>query len=503
MNHTVALQKIKRLRQRDDTRYARRVRLDGAFLGDYNGVVETDRPHYAYVIKWNGEVEEVFNPSVPPIPGLRVWVGDDPLNPGLRQVLGICQAYSDPVYAPLAAHAETHQWPNLDTLYIRGEQIMPGMVSALSGMTVRVQGVLVVSPAGWAKGESADLDLSAYRPATGARWGVIELTSAGALQVTTGATVEAIESLTEAAIPLVNGRALAAVRLYENQGAILQSLYTSDIRDLRWGGQQIGASIEVDTSSFDGILSAADDTLQKALDTIDDHQHTVAFSEDLTSQIDGIVDTFALSLTPYFGEAAVYYNGVRQNHAAGHYAIAGVALTMGFIPAVGDTLYVDYLLTGTSLVIVAVEDAPNDGLPYVRVHGAWQQVVTGVLQLVPGTKSTTSATYVDVDATNAKISFVKQNASTQLIIDIGMSLYSTATNTGFLIGINDGTTDYDVINGFINPASSHSYPSGTIAIAGLAAGTYTLKLRWKRRSGSGTLTTGADDNISIRVEESA
>jgi len=43
----------------------------------------------------------------------------------------------------------------------------------------------------------------------------------------------------------------------------------------RWvnGGELLAEFILVDTSNFDGILSAADDTVQKALDTIDDHNH--------------------------------------------------------------------------------------------------------------------------------------------------------------------------------------------------------------------------------------
>jgi hypothetical protein len=34
--------------------------------------------------------------------------------------------------------------------------------------------------------------------------------------------------------------------------------------------------IDVDTAGFDGVLSAADDTVQKALDTLDDHAHGAA-----------------------------------------------------------------------------------------------------------------------------------------------------------------------------------------------------------------------------------
>ena len=69
--------------------------------------------------------------------------------------------------------------------------------------------------------------------------------------------------------------ALWGVKLYENQEIISISTTGSDMIDLRFSPMSIGAgsvsasSVTTTTTDFDGILSAADDTVQKALDTLD------------------------------------------------------------------------------------------------------------------------------------------------------------------------------------------------------------------------------------------
>lgn len=124
-----------------------------------------------------------------------------------------------------------------------------------------------------------------------------------------------------------------------------------------------------------------------------------------------------------------------------------------------------------------------------------------VLNIVAAAKTTTSASYADHDATNSILAFTKLQASTDLLVEISATLFSTGANTHVKFGIYDGTTDHDVASLFINPATTHMPVSGFVKISGLAAGSYTLKLRWLRSAGSGTLTTNADDRICIKAME--
>jgi len=50
------------------------------------------------------------------------------------------------------------------------------------------------------------------------------------------------------------------------------------------------SEVIVDTASFGGVLSGADDSVQKALDTIDDHTHTASDVTDFDSSVQGAID---------------------------------------------------------------------------------------------------------------------------------------------------------------------------------------------------------------------
>ena len=127
--------------------------------------------------------------------------------------------------------------------------------------------------------------------------------------------------------------------------------------------------------------------------------------------------------------------------------------------------------------------------------------VIGVTSIVAASKTTTSSSYVDHDAVNSKLVFEKLNAETSVLILIDFSLYTTVASVTGTIGINDGTNDIDVIPFTINPANQHTSVSGGKKISGLATGTYTFNLRWKRNSGTGTFTTDAGDRVYISAQE--
>lgn len=121
------------------------------------------------------------------------------------------------------------------------------------------------------------------------------------------------------------------------------------------------------------------------------------------------------------------------------------------------------------------------------------------------TLSTTSASYVDI--VNATKSFTKIGASADsdlIISGVGVSGFSTVGTTEFAVGVNVNGVDRDVTKLNMNSANVHTaLPTGAIRITGLAAGTYTVKLRAKRNSGTGTLTIDAGDAVSFVMEERA
>jgi hypothetical protein len=118
--------------------------------------------------------------------------------------------------------------------------------------------------------------------------------------------------------------------------------------------------------------------------------------------------------------------------------------------------------------------------------------------------STTSATYVDI--TNASKSFTKLGAAadSDLIVELSLSLYSTVNATVVKLGVNVNSADSDVSIMPINTANAHeTMPTGAVRIAGLGAGTYTVKARALRVSGTGTVTIDTNDTVTMVIQERA
>jgi len=120
------------------------------------------------------------------------------------------------------------------------------------------------------------------------------------------------------------------------------------------------------------------------------------------------------------------------------------------------------------------------------------------------TLSTTSGTYVDI--VNATKSFTKAGAAadSDLIVWASVSGFSTVGTTEFAVGVNVNGVDRDLTKIIFNAANAHgTLPTGAVRITGLAAGTYTVKLRAKRNSGTGTLTIDAGDTVTFGMQERA
>lgn len=118
-----------------------------------------------------------------------------------------------------------------------------------------------------------------------------------------------------------------------------------------------------------------------------------------------------------------------------------------------------------------------------------------------GTKTTTSSSYADVDGASMEVTIDKKLADTDVLIDLRFSFYATAVPSRLVLGVSESGTDYEVHSRDINTANSHSEGSALRKITGLAAGSHTFRLRWKRTSGSGTITMDTNDRVYLSAIE--
>jgi hypothetical protein len=148
----------------------------------------------------------------------------------------------------------------------------------------------------------------------------------------------------------------------------------------------------------------------------------------------------------------------------------------------------------------------NDSLDKFRCYeaGEWRNCVSGVTTVGTANASaagtTVVATYANMPGTSS-LAFTKQVASTNTVVTLNTSLFSTATATVVRLAIRVAGTDYDCAHMAINTANEHTSMSCTIVIPSIAAGSQTAQARWRRVSGAGTVTQDTNDWINLTVQE--
>lgn len=219
-----------------------------AFLGNLSGVVDAGNGK-VYVLLPGGEVTQVYNGSVPNASRLPVFVG---YGGGKRlRVLRSRDVYTVAPYPDIAAHAFMHTFPGADTIPIKSQQFIPGLVEPYSGLTVRIHATWYELTDGWHFMPRQDIDLTSDIPATGALFTLLEVDSAGIISSTVGTTVDTRAMLKYSDIPAddPDKYALAAVKLYNGQSSFVFLPTDTDIIDLRFGSR--------------GYLTAWDDIIGK------------------------------------------------------------------------------------------------------------------------------------------------------------------------------------------------------------------------------------------------
>ncbi len=242
------------------------LRAVAGVLGDgTTQVLVPDQANWCYA-RINNEVVTVYNNRVSATPDLPVWIGEDPLQPGIDQVLGVRSTFAldetDTNRSSVPAHGETHGWDGPDPAPVWPQQIMAGRVAAYQAFQVVVYPILVWAgnPERYMVVEAtpeSPVDLRPYVPTTSnkALYVVVSI-GGGGLAYTLGSEVD-LTSLTYADIPSAPAGTqivLAAVRLYHGQEAIIEALGGTDVVDLRGASTQLvepvgGPYLKLDTSN--------------------------------------------------------------------------------------------------------------------------------------------------------------------------------------------------------------------------------------------------------------
>ena len=227
-----------------------------AFLGNLTGTVLADNNGNVYVTLFNGEVLTVYNGAVPNVARLPIVIGYGGTEK--LRVLRSRDVYPTPPYPDVPGHADLHAFPGPDTIPVRGEQFLPGLVVPVSGMTVKVYGFAYQLSDGWHVLPTQTVDLTSSVPTDGALFALLEVDNTGVIQITLGSSVDSRSALEYGDIPDTTSdcMGLAAVKLYAGQSRVLQTLANdNDIIDLRFGRASSGAGGGggVESVSGDGV----------------------------------------------------------------------------------------------------------------------------------------------------------------------------------------------------------------------------------------------------------
>lgn len=438
--------------------------LYSAFLGKADGTLRvTGKSGWMYCRMWNGEVVEAYNlGGVPAAPGLAV-------NLAFRQrrfhILPK-DVYKDLVRTGIPDGIEEElQYPGAHTLYVRGEQFLPGLVYPKSNLLLSIGGgVIPLDAGGYIQVFPAEVDMSAHLPVSGAIWATIELTQAGSVTVTTGGAKPAMNELDEADIPTTDGAyPLAAVRLRFGQVNIMWGKYKNDIVDLRWFRKGAGAPAGSDTEiQFnDGGAFGADSELTfnkttKVLklgspaSSVGDEANFIQSSDSVS--VGHLLETIGAAITSYV-------TGIRGRGTTD--APAAVLADDILLKLRGRAYDGAGSLAGTSAAIYLVANEDYDS----GSHGARIEIWTTPSGSTTLTLAATIRSDGNMDIASGKKYYVNGAQHTHDASDISNAPTGNIAATDVQTAINELDAEKQAINGWIPINESWTYDSAsTIAV---------------------------------------
>jgi hypothetical protein len=115
--------------------------------------------------------------------------------------------------------------------------------------------------------------------------------------------------------------------------------------------------------------------------------------------------------------------------------------------------------------------------------------------------ASTSTSYVDVSGTSTSWTKTGDSSSSNVLVVLLMSAWTSVAATIPAFGVRLGGVDYDLVAKTINEASSHNTLTAVRTLTGIAAGSYSPNLRFKRNSGTGAVTIDTGDTVSYLLLE--
>lgn len=221
-----------------------------ADMGNWSGVVEVpDTQNMVFVRLANGQVIQAFNSVAPNIYNWKVFVGRDKSQPWLVKVIEVRWIYNlADTIAYVLFHHKQHEYPAPDTVWVRRDQFMPLLVLPAGGFTVNIYGDVIYSfgmdyPIRIADQEN--VDLSSYAVTAGARYVLLEITSAGVLNYVVGTTYGSLAILYTQPLPVPSPNAfpVCAFIFYETQTALRRDSVERTIIDLRMFTSNTGSDV--------------------------------------------------------------------------------------------------------------------------------------------------------------------------------------------------------------------------------------------------------------------
>jgi len=331
------------LDQRQRDAQAKYGNLSTGFLGNHSGTVATGAPGVVYVTKRNGQVVQCINRRVQNVPYKPVVIGIDPAEPGILQVLYARDVWGTQDDTPnVAEHARTHAYGGGDTLFIDADQVKPFLLLPSGSSTVQLLGGQYHTKAGSAGQVSSQLvNLTSYKPTSGARYVLIEHDDDGNIVTTAGATVTSLQALGYNDIPTITRNPIGAVRLYNGQSTVQRNPAGQyDFVDLRWSHNIIAGSGDYTAAQITNVPSGrvASTNVQLALDELDaEKSRVVEDVETTTVTVSNTVTETALYTAREYANRLAAGNVIRV-HANGVISNATAADDITFKIYIGSTL---------------------------------------------------------------------------------------------------------------------------------------------------------------------